>query len=171
VRVASAHRQRGGLRLELELAKGRRGKAVAWFTVTCRSVLEIALSDLNGGGCRVYSASHPAGRQYGDAIVKLSFRPGGRMDEIGGAVARAHQRLVEDWIPLERYARLDSADTEVVVWRGPAFLMRAYAAAIRALPIKATLGTPRRRLSHRSPRVLHLGDSYVVAHEFTLSRK
>ncbi len=140
------------------------------WSIACRSVFEVSLCDLSGGGIRVYSQSHPAARQYAEPAVRLSFRPGDRMNEVMGAALGAHVSVVDDWIPFDRYLGFGPADSGVVVWRGPAFLIRACARAIQHLGVRVSVGRPRlKRSGKRLPKVLHLGESYVVAGEFEVS--
>ena len=49
----------------------------------------------------------------------------------------AHTSLVDDWVPFDRYTAPFPAGASVVTWRGPEFLMRAYARSLRHLGLQA----------------------------------
>ena len=64
VRLEHVRRMTGGLDLCFSIYKGRRGKVADYWIVVCRGVHESNITDFDGGGLAVYSASHPAARQY-----------------------------------------------------------------------------------------------------------
>jgi hypothetical protein len=92
--------------------------------------------------------------------------------EVLATLYRAHAEAVDDWIPFDRYLLvnspwIDAARADKFVCRGPDFLLRAYASALRVTgeQVRVTLrGSP--KLKSIRPKVLHFGESYVVANTF-----
>ena len=62
VRADAIRRIRGGVELTLVLLRGRRGGVVASSQVRCRGVRELHVTDLNGGGIRIYDSTHLVAR-------------------------------------------------------------------------------------------------------------
>jgi hypothetical protein len=86
------------------------------------------------------------------------------------ALSRAHQVATDDWIPQERYLGSASSLSRALCRRGrlctaPAFLARAYVSGLRALGVRAVPSQPAKP-SVGTLRVLHFGDSYIVASTF-----
>ena len=92
----------------------------------------------------------------------------------------AHIEATDDWVPFERYVfpnwpytrGFESRSKKEYVCRGPDFLIRAYAKALRAKGetprvTRLNIGSKKR---HR-PKVLHFGSSYVVAEDFAAERE
>ena len=156
----------GGVELTLVLLKGRRGGVVGSWQVRCRGVRELHMTDLNGGGIRLYPATHPAARQYSARRARLKWRPGGRGTEALGVLLSTHTRLVDDWVPFDRYTAPFPTGASVINWRGPEFFMRAYARSLRQLGLQAEVLLQRQQGSGPRLRCLHFGDSFIVASSF-----
>jgi hypothetical protein len=165
VGVDAIRRIRGGVELILAVSKRRGEAAVGSWWVRCRGLRELHLADLNGGGIRIYSSNHPAARQYSAKLVDLSWEPQGRASEALGVLLVAHTRLVDDWIPFDRYTRPFLAAASRVKWRGPDFIMRAYATALRQLGLQPQI-RPRQKRNGCRAKCLHFGDSFIVAERF-----
>jgi hypothetical protein len=85
---------------------------------------------------------------------------------------------VDDWIPFDRY--LGAADslvdrlTSARSWQfsAPRFLSRVYARVLKDLGIRVqVLPNLGARSSSTRLRVLHFGESYIVAKDFTSQRE
>ncbi|MGD1090946.1 MAG: hypothetical protein ABSB35_03025 [Bryobacteraceae bacterium] len=158
-------------RLEVGFAvhiAGRGGSKTGAWSVICQGVRETHLTDFNGGGLAVYPASHPAARQYTAQRAVLRWLANFASPAILGALYQAHSDAVDDWIPFDRYVDIESGKC---VCRGPDFLMRAYAKALRAQgerPLVTPLGTKKSKSAKLG--VLHFGESFVVAAKFTAER-
>ncbi len=173
VRVEQVRRGPGrSLQMILGVAEGRRGALREAWLVTCRGVRELCLTDLDGGGLQLWPASHPAARQYSDPTASLICKPSDLRAAVG-ALYEAHASAVDDWVPFEQYLGFEvpaPSKLERLRARGPRFLMNKYARALRALGIACALAPSGRRDSRRPAcRVLHFGDSYVVAEEFSMA--
>ena len=166
VRADAVKRIPGGVELTLVLLKGRRGGVVGSWRVRCRGVRELHITDLNGGGIRIYQATHPAARQYSARRVRLKWCPGGRGAEALGVLLSAHRKMVDDWVPFDRYTAPFPAGASVVTWRGPDFIMRAYERSLRRLGLQAEVLPQRQQRSGPRLRCLHFGDSFIVAASF-----
>jgi len=167
VRVESLCRIPSGVELVFVVAKGRRGRPVATSRIRCLNVREMLLADLDGGGILLDSSSHPAARQYVASTSRLSWKPQGRTAEALLAVSQAHADVADDWIPLERYAPPNAEGVAKVIWRGPDFLIRAYAKALRRLHLEVSIVASRRTTRQRQQLgVLQFGESFVVAERF-----
>ena len=177
VRVDQATVDGQKIHLFFSLVRGRRGRVVDRYVVLADGTREVCLRDFNGGGLRVYPSNHPAAKQYVD--VKQRSQVSGVGDSphsIVGALLDAHTRAVDDWIPFDRY--LGAADLLVDrlastrSWRfsAPRFLSRIYARVLKDLGIRVNvLSSPGARSSTRL-RVLHFGESYIVAEDFKSQR-
>jgi hypothetical protein len=112
-----------------------------------------------------------------------SARPPSRDSNQAAVLAtlyNAHVDEVDDWIPFERYLlptmpytrRFQPRSRKEFACRGPDFLIRAYAKALRMSGEKARVIALKvgRKTSDR-PRVLHFGASYVVAEAFSAERQ
>jgi len=156
-----------GIVVALVLQKGRKGRALARWTVACRGVRELKVSDLTGGGIRLYASDHPAARQHAAAFVRLSCPTAGRAGVAWMALATAHRAAVDDWIHFDRYLPATLPQGNTLVVRAPDFLIRHYARALRRIGLAVRPSPSKRRPSRRKrPQVLHLGSSFVVAEEF-----
>ena len=172
VRLDSASETRSGLELIFSVHRGKRGRRLQAWAISCLEVREKHLTDFGGGGLRIYSGSHPAARQYLARQAELRWRRNDRAAEILGALYTAHLQAVADWIPFDRYTgtrytliRITSAKRPVI--RGPAFLLRAYANTLcnHAGDVKLVL-RPVPAVKSDRLKVLHFGESYVVAKSF-----
>jgi hypothetical protein len=181
VRVEQVRRMSGGLEVCFSIHKGQRGKRIDGWSVTCRRVHEAKITAIDGGGLRLYRATHPAARQYVARRAELRWPRTCDEAKVLLALYRAHTRAADDWIPFDRYLSIETPWTGTsfqphfapisgnnFVCRGPDFLVRAYAKAIEAIGERVRL-TLRRvpKLKPTLPRVLHFGESYVVADSFT----
>jgi hypothetical protein len=83
-----------------------------------------------------------------------------------GALLAAHTRLVDDWIPFERYTSPPRLEAPLVTWQGPDFIMRAYARTLRDLGLSAKVVAKLNRRRAVRPRCLHFGNSFVVTDRF-----
>ena len=166
VRADAITRIRGGVELTLVLLKGRRGGVVASSQIRCRGVRELHVTDLNGGGIRICGANHPVARQYSARRVRLKWRPAGRSTEALSVLQTAHTSLLDDWVPFDRYTAPFPAGASVVTWRGPEFLMRAYARSLRHLGLHAEVLLQRQQSKGLGLRCLHFGNSFIVAGSF-----
>ncbi len=175
VRVDQASVDRQNLRLVFALARSKSGPVVSRYLVLVEGAREVSLSDFNGGGLRLYPSSHPAAKQYVDVKERLKVRGvGDSPHSIIGALLDAHMRAVDDWIPFDRYLgptdlllkRL--ASTRSCQFSVPRFLCRVYASVLKDkdVPVRILSG-PGTRTSSTRPRVLHFGESYVVADGFS----
>jgi hypothetical protein len=160
VRVTGLRRAPGGLDLALGVYRGRKGSLATSWDIRCGSVREISISDLDGGGIRLYTSSHPAARQYSDAPATLRCAMGDGLNAGIGALLEAHRRQSDDWIPFDRY--VVTRKTPLVI-RGPAFLVRSYARALRGLRLAPEVSRRQAKRARRPLRVLHVGGSFVVA--------
>lgn len=182
--MEQVRRTSGGLEVCFSVHKGQRGKRIDRWSVTCRRVHEVTITDMDGGGLRVYSASHPAARQYIARRGELRWPRTCDDAKMLQALYRAHTRAVDDWIPFDRYLSIETQRTGTAfqpcfapisgnnfVCRGPDFLVRAYAKALEAIGERVHLtlrSVPKSKPTQ--PKVLHFGDSYVVADSFTAAR-
>ena len=168
VRIDRVVRARHGLDLEVSVARSRRVRSGSQWRVSCVEVQECQLGDLDGGGMQMSSSDHPAVRQYTDPKVGLR----GQIEDVTaalGALFEAHTSAVDDWIPFDRYLGItppSSTRPQRIAPRGPRFLMRAYAPGLRRAGITVDLDRSVTRRRGSSLRLLHFGDSFVVARTF-----
>jgi len=167
--VETIQKVRTGVVLSLALREGKGGRWIGGWDVSCRGVREISVSDLDGGGIRLYRSSHPAARQYATRTASLLCRTDGKGSAILGALAAAHVATADDWIPVDRYLPMEAARKANFVVRAPDFLVRAYARALGKLGVIARVRTVGRQRRSPAPSVLHLGNSFVVADRFEAS--
>jgi hypothetical protein len=84
-----------------------------------------------------------------------------------GALAAAHVATVDDWISVDRYLPMEAGAKADLVIRAPVFLVRAYAKALARLgAVVRVKPAARKRRTSPPPRVLHFGNSFVVADGF-----
>lgn len=184
VRVDDVRRMFGGLEVCFSVHKGQRGKRVDGWSVACLQVHEATITAFDGGGLRVYPSTHPAARQYVARRAELRWPRTCDEAKVLLALYRAHTRAAGDWIPFDRYLSIETpwAGTSFqphfapisgnnFVCRGPDFLVRTYANALEALGERVHV-TLRRvpKLKPTQPKVLHFGESYVVADSFRAER-
>lgn len=170
VRLDEARWLRSVLVLSFGIHKGKRGGRSAAWALRCDEVCDAKITGLDGGGLRLYPTSHPAARQF--VAPQTEVRWHGVSDELilAGALYKAHTEAVGDWIPFDSYSSIRAISKDKFSCRGPEFLMRAYADALRAIGKTPQLALGRRYPKEIRPRVLHFGDSYVVATRFTAER-
>jgi hypothetical protein len=180
VRMEQLRRIRGGIELRFCVRKGRRGKRLGGLTIRCSGVHELKISHEDFGGMAIYPANHPAARQYVVQSAELRWSRTCDEDRALGVLFSAHLETVDDWIEFDRSLGIElpwtrgnrhtyslpTTDREFVL-RGPSFLLRAYAKALKAIgePVKLTLRN-RRKGKSVQPKVLHFSESYVVADKF-----
>jgi hypothetical protein len=184
VRVERVRRISGGLEVCFGVHKGQRGKRIDRWSITCRRVHEATVTAFDGGGLRVYPATHPAARQYVACRAELRWPRTCDKAKVLLALYRAHTKEAGDWISFDRYLSIETPWTGTsfqphfapisgknFVCRGPDFLIRAYANALETIGVQVRL-TLRHlpKLKPIKPRVLHFGESYVVADIFTAER-
>lgn len=175
VKVEQVRNIPGGLELCLGVHRGKRGKTVAAWAVKCLKVHEVKITDLDGGGIALYGPDHPAAKQYATRWRELRWPRDSNLAEVFTTLYGAHIETTDDWVPFERYVfpnmpytrGFQSRSGKEYVCRGPDFLIRAYAQALRKKGeiirvIRLKTGSKRRG----RPTVLHFGRSYVVAEDF-----
>jgi len=184
VRVGHLRRIPGGLEIFFSVHKGKRGKKVDGWNVTCRGVYEANITDLDGGGLAVYSSTHPAAQQFVGRRAELRWPRTCDRAKVLMALYRAHVEAVDDWIPFDRYLLINTSwnstsfcpdfapvSVSKFVCSGPDFLVRAYAKALEAIGERVQLtrrGTPKSKSI--LPKVLHFGGSFVVANSISAER-
>jgi hypothetical protein len=170
VRVEFLRHVRGGLELELAVHRGKRGPRLSAWRVRCEGVRDTHISDLSGGGIRLYPSIHPAARQYVAARAQLRVADSEDLDRVLGILLRAHVAMVDDWIPFDRYVKAGGAShrSRRLLFRGPDFLMRVYARALRGRSLLVRFSATPARKGRARPQVLHFGDSYIVANAFSV---
>jgi hypothetical protein len=176
VRVEQVAKIRGGLKLCLGIHRGRRGKTAATWSIECLGVHEAKITDFDGGGLALYASHHPAAKQYIARWSELRWARDSNPAVVLATMYQAHIGVVHDWIPFEQYALPNMPYTrgfrprsgKEFGCRGPGFLIRAYAQALRKSGVNVRV-FPLKVGGKRSsrPRVLHFGTSYVVAEAFT----
>lgn len=184
VRMQQYRKVHGGLEIVFSIHNGQRGKEYEQWSVNCRGIHETRISAFDGGGLRVYSSSHSAARQYIARRAELRWLC--PCDQVRGLAAlfHAHLQATDDWIPFDRYLPVNAlrkvTDTPSFlapnqdgnfVSRGPDFLIRVYFKALESADqrVRFTLrGSPKPNLIR--PKVLHFGESYVVANSFDARR-
>jgi len=171
VRLDRFIRTSGALELCFGIHKGRRGGKVDTWFVTCLGVHEAKITALDGGGIALYPTTHPAARECVARRAEVRWSGASDNATLLGALYQAHTEVVGDWIPFEWYSSIKTIAENKFSLRGPDFLMRSYAKVLRASG-KAPKIILRGNLNSKSarPRVLHFGDSYVVANTFTADR-
>jgi hypothetical protein len=180
VRVEQVTNIPGGLELCFGIHHGRRGKTVAAWAVQCLRVHEVKITDLDGGGIALSGTDHPAAKQYATRRSELRWPRNSNLAAVFTTLFDAHIDTTDDWVPFEcyvfpnmPYARgFESRSANENACRGPDFLIRAYAKALRmkgetVRVIRLNAGTKTRA----RPKVLHFGTSYVVAEGFTAERE
>jgi hypothetical protein len=175
---------RGGFELSFAIHDGSRGKRIEGWTVICRGVHEAKITNMDGGGLRLYPSSHPAARQYFDRQTELRWPCTCNEQQVLAALFRAHTEAADDWISFDSYllhhsylyqplggSYFASTSEGKFVCRGPEFLIRAYAKTLESIgePVQVTVRRGQKMKTIR-PKVLHFGDSYVVANLFTAQR-
>ena len=129
------------------------------------------MTALDGGGLLLYPGTHPAALRYTARRAELRWSGIRDRAEVIGALYEAHVKATDDWLPFDEVVSIETISEGRFICRGPDFLMRAYAKAFRAKADRVRLVV--RGGSKAKPlrlKVLHFGDSYVVATEFTAQK-
>jgi hypothetical protein len=181
VRLGAFRRVVGGIDLLFSVHDGKKGRKIDGWSVTCRGVQESQITEVDGGGLRLYSSSHPAARQY--SVARAQLRWSRTCDEANmlAALYKAHANLVGDWIEFDRYlpmeppwsgaSHMPPLPGKNFICRGPDFLLRAYTKALNALGEEATLTIqPKSKDKNKLAKVLHFGSSYIIANTFEALR-
>lgn len=183
VRIAEVRRIAGGLEVSFAIHKGKRGKKVESWNVTCSGVHEAKITDFDGGGIALYASIHPAARQHTAKRAELRWIINADEARIFSELYAAHIDGVDDWIDFDRYLPVRSPWTgkldghffvqspgRKIVCRGPEFLLRIYAKALKALGERTKLTLLPMRKTTTKPNVLHFGTSFIVADSFSALR-
>jgi hypothetical protein len=161
-----------GLELGFGIYRGKRGTKVDAWSVRCLGVREATITVLDGGGLRLYPGTHPAALRYTARTVELRWSSVREKAAIIGALYQAHMALMNDWLPFDEVVSVETISKKRASCRGPEFLMRAYAKTFRAKGerVQLVLRGGNKAKSKRL-KVLHFGDSYVIASTFTAHRQ
>ena len=117
------------------------------------------------GGIR----TDPAPRQYLARRAELRWLGDRDWPQLVGVLYQAHTDAVNDWIPFDRYVSIRTVSDDRCVLRGPNFLLRTYAGALRSQGVQSQLTV--RTGEATKLRVLHFGASFVVAAGFQAERR
>lgn len=166
VRLEEVRRFPGGLEITFSIYNGKRGKRIDTWQFTCLRVHEAQISAWDGGGLCLYSTAHPAARQYSARKAEVRWGDANDMALVIGTLYKAHANLVDDWIPFDRYSSIRAVSKGKNACRGPEFLMRAYAKALRSIGKEPHVLLRRSRRTTARAQVLHFGDSFLVADDF-----
>lgn len=171
VRLEQVRKEHGRLELRFGIhEENRRKRKIDSWRIICSGVREAHIADFDGGGLALYPTVHPAARQYTARQAELRWAASNKKPTALGALYKAHTEAVNDWIPFDRYISMKNISDKKCVCRGPDFLVRSYAKALRTLGEKPHLTLRVSRKSKQSRlRVLHFGDSFVVAAGFHIS--
>ena len=168
MKVASATWSARDLNVMFEVDDGR--GAVSFWELRFTGVIDYLLAAISCCGLQISRGRHPAVRQYVDPPVTLRFgAPPEDADRVVGQLWAAHRRLVDDWIPFDRYLNmklplaglLSSGSGRLAT--GPGFLLRAYASVLRRHGCRPGERRLRARRPPRRPLLAHFGEAYVVA--------
>ena len=171
VRLEEVRSLSTGFVLSFGIHKGRRGRRLDAWQITCVRVHEAKITALDGGGLALYPGTHPAARQRVARSAEVRWTGGSDEVVLTGALYRAHINAVDDWIPFDSYSDIESISKDKFALRGPDFLMRAYAKALRSLGKEPRVILRRSNRKAVRPKVLHFGDSYVVADTFLAEQR
>lgn len=160
------------LGLLFNVSDGKRGRIIQRCRVRCIRVREWHLDDLDGGGIRLYSSTHPLARHYSAPKARLRVA---RVEDARAAVAAlvsAHTRIFDDWVPCERYlgslgslGSLAARVADGLSVTGPEFVLKAYARGLRTLATVSLRRQPKQVGAARL-KILHFSQSFVVAERF-----
>lgn len=173
VRLEEVRKAPGRLELRFGIHEENRGRRKTdSLDIVCLDVRETHITDFDGGGLRLYPTTHAAARQYTAQHAEIRWIAINDRTTALGALYQAHCSAVDDWIPFDRYVSLKAISNKKCVCRGPSFLMRTYAKALRATGEKPHVTLRMGGNSKRSNlRVLHFGASFVVAAKFVVASK
>jgi hypothetical protein len=188
VRIANATWSQGGVALKLAIHDNERsGDVLASWHVRCEEVREFLISDVNGGGLNFFEESHIALRLISEDRASLYFT--GKAPDpfaIIGALYHLHRDVCDDWKPFDAYLNRPAdlpellADGYGLLASGPVFLMEKYAEIVQRVGLRTSI-------TDRSPakywdgadwikqaeylKLLHLGESYIIAERFNAQRE
>jgi hypothetical protein len=173
IRLALAVPDGDTLGLLFTVSKSRRHPAVLQrYRVSCLAVREYHIESLDAGGIRLYGCSHPAARVHlaGNASLRVTDAAPAA---VLASLLEAHARELDDWIPPERYlGDLSTLRKRLATGRwsvtGPAFVLRAYAIALRQQRVPCALKTQASERQTKPLSVLHFSQSFVVAQRFVI---
>lgn len=169
VRMEQIRRIPSGLEICIAIHTGRRGRRLETWRIRSLGIREFQICDMDGGGLALYSSTHPAARQYMARQVTLRWSGCDDSTAVFCALFQAHRDAVDDWIPVGRYLDIRAISEAKLLCRGPDFLMRAYAKALRLVGAQTHVTVRKNRKMKRiRSRVLHFGDSFIVAATFTV---
>lgn len=171
VRVERTGKMPNGLELCFGIFRGKRGTKIDSWSVSCRGVCEARITAFDGGGLRVYPRTHPAALRYTARQAELRWTGTRDKAAVIGALYQAHIGAVIDWVPFDEVVSVKAISEGGFSCYGPDFLMRAYAKALRAkgAHVRLILRGSSKAKSVRL-KVLHFGNSYIVAAAFTARR-
>lgn len=165
MRIVSARWSPDGLTLRAEV--DQEDERHSSWRLRFADVLDYTLEDVSNCGLNVWHNDHRAIQQYTDPHEELYFAaPPRNADEAVGALWSAHVRLVDDWIPFDRYLRGFAALLQAgngLVAKGPSFLIDAYARVLDEQGCVTSRLKSRRQTAVRHAVLAHFGNSYVVA--------
>jgi hypothetical protein len=168
VRVEQTRKIARGLELRFGIYRGKRGARIDSWSVRCLGVREATVTALDGGGLRLYPGTHPAALRYTARRAELRWSGVRDKDAVVGALYEAHLAVMDDWLPFDEVVSVETISKRRASCRGPDFLMRAYAKAFRAKGERVQLvlrgGSKAKSMGLK---VLHFGESYVIAAAFT----
>jgi hypothetical protein len=170
VRLEEVRRVSRGFDLSFSVHKGRRGRRIDAWRIRCLEVHEAKITAMDLGGMALYSSTHPAARE---AVARQAeVRGGGSSDQalLMGVLYKAHTETVDDWIPFDWHSSIKAISGNKFAIRGPDFLMRAYAKALRSIGKQPQVILRGRNRKASRPKVLHFGESYIVADTFVAER-
>jgi hypothetical protein len=170
VRLQEIRRVPRGFDLSFSVHKGRRGGRIDAWRITCLETHVATITAWDLGGIALYPSTHPAAREF--VARQVQVRWSGASDEalLMGVLYKAHTEAVDDWIPFDEYSSIKTTSDDQFALRGPDFLMRAYAKALRSIGKKPQVIPGRQNRKAVRPKVLHFGNSHIVANTFVAER-
>lgn len=169
------------VRLEGRLQPGE-GKPSRW-TIRCAGVILYRFDgSWDGSLDRLRDLDHPLLRQFVDRHAQLFFNTSAeRLDEVVGALWRAHREACGPWIDFDSYLRAERVQgRHGQIAEGPRWLLELYAATLEGFSTQTSMIGEREYLEWRGgewrprdrpPEALLLGTCFVVADSFTAKRR
>ena len=172
VRVEQTRKIPRGLELCLGIYRGEHGAQIDSWSIKCLGVRDATITALDGGGLSLYAGTHPAARRFTARRAILRWRGTRDKDAVIGALYGAHFTVMDDWLPFDEVVSIKMISRRTASCYGPDFLLRAYAKALRAKGERVQLTLlGASKAKSRGLKVLHFGDSYVIAAAFTAQRQ
>jgi hypothetical protein len=171
VRVEQTRTIPRGLDLRFGIYRGEHGAQIDSWSIKCFGVRDATITALDGGGLRLYPGTHPAVRRFTARRAVLRWRDIRDKDAVIGALYGAHVTVMDDWLPFDEVVSIEMISRRTASCRGPDFLMRAYAKAFRAKGERVQLVLGGSKAKSMGLKLLHFGDSYVIAAAFTAQRQ